>query len=126
MRIPLLAAAALLAPAPALADVIVKTTAPGAEAQIGRHSSIKPDCGAGVLKVSVKTPPKNGKVDIRDGSHAITANPNAKVTQTCAGKTTPHKLVVYVPNAGFTGADSFEYIVDIGQPKTNEVRITVK
>ena len=109
------------------ANQISKFTKTGQEVELAHWAYWDNNCEGEPFDVTILTPPKNGRTEIRDAVFAIPSKNSAGETTGCVDKIVESKQVFYIPNEGYTGGD--EAVVEFAGSSgvvTNAYNISVR
>jgi len=89
---------------------------------------LRVNCESGALpEIDLNIPPKGGVVCIRSGMRDV-RNIWSGQNQHCIGTRVRGVFVIYIPFGSFTGLDSMQFTVKVGQPwtRTYDAKISVE
>lgn len=116
------------APASPIERKVTRTVDSGSESAIARSTFWNSECNARAVTVTIKQPPANGKVSVREGLNPVVENPQFGTAGRCAGKQVMGKQIVYQSKPGFHGSDVvvYESFSDRGEKTSTTVIIEVR
>ena len=99
-----------------------RNTLGGREVHILTYTKHHRDCGQGSQPiVTILTQPAHGSVSVRTNS--VVAGHSRFSSPDCSGQTYEGQGIWYVPAAGFSGSDKFDYTVDLGNGIAHDTAI---
>ncbi|MEO6972872.1 MAG: Ig-like domain-containing protein [Rhodoferax sp.] len=99
-----------------------RDTVAGREVRIFTYAEHHRDCGQSSLPiVTILTQPAHGSVSVRKNS--VVAGRSRFGAPDCSGQTYEGQGIWYLPAAGFSGPDQFDYTVDLGNGIAHDTAI---
>jgi hypothetical protein len=116
------------APASPIERKVTRTVDSGSESVIARSTFWNGDCSARAVTITIKQPPANGNVSVRDGLNPVVENPQFGTAGRCVGKEVMGKQIVYRSKPDFHGSDVvvYESLSDKGEKTSTTVSIEVR